>query len=109
MAAVVAFALVPALIVLAIVLAALGASDAVVVGVIVGPLVVAGLGAVVLAIGAIAYLPYALWRDSRRRERSREAPRPYGDPPALRPRGESESRSTGLVRLGRIGRVRLRG
>ena len=63
----VAFALIPGLIVLGIALAALGASDAVVVGVIVGPLVLAGLGAFVLALCALAYMPYAAWRESRRR------------------------------------------
>jgi protein-S-isoprenylcysteine O-methyltransferase Ste14 len=77
----VALAVVPSLILLAIVLAALGAPDSVVVGVVVGPLLLAGLAAVVVAIGAIAYMPYALWRESTQR-------RPHtttADQPSIRP------------------------
>jgi hypothetical protein len=65
--AVAAVAVVPSLILLGIVLAALGASDALVVGVIVGPLLVAGLAALLVALGAIAYMPYAVWKESRER------------------------------------------
>ena len=64
---VVAFAVLPTLILLGIVLAAAGASDAIVVGVIVGPIVVGGLGLVLVALGALVFMPYALWRESRQR------------------------------------------
>ena len=70
-----ALAVVPSLILLGVLAAALGASDRLVVGVIVGPLVLAGLGAFLVALGALAFMPYALWREARRRARPSVTPR----------------------------------
>ena len=77
-----AVAVIPTLILIGIVLASLGASDAVVVGVIVGPLVVAGLGAFAFALAALVYVPYANWREARRREKASGTPQTR---PSIRP------------------------
>ena len=72
---VVSLAVVPSLILLGVVLAAAGASDAVVVGVIVGPFVVGGLALFLVALGALAFMPYAVWRESRQRVEPSTTPR----------------------------------